>query len=61
MHVWYDNIHIAFAGGVSDWKNLFNEDQNQEMDNKFEEYLAVTKLGAKLNYGVHCKAWVSVT
>ncbi|XP_006017057.1 sulfotransferase 6B1-like isoform X1 [Alligator sinensis] len=57
-----EKTHGAFGnvlfrkGGVSDWKNLFNEDQNQEMDNKFEEYLAGTKLGAKLNYGVHCKA-----
>ncbi|XP_065257437.1 sulfotransferase 6B1-like [Emys orbicularis] len=43
-------------GGVSDWKNLFNEDQNQEMDKTFEELLARTKLGAKIKYEVYCKA-----
>ncbi|XP_026505316.1 sulfotransferase 6B1-like [Terrapene carolina triunguis] len=43
-------------GGVSDWKNLFNEDQNQEMDKMFEERLGRTKLGAKIKYEVYCKA-----
>ncbi|XP_054834934.1 sulfotransferase 6B1-like [Eublepharis macularius] len=43
-------------GGVSDWKNLFSEDDNQEMDRTFEERLGVTKLGEKLKYGVYCKA-----
>ncbi|XP_065257522.1 sulfotransferase 6B1-like [Emys orbicularis] len=43
-------------GSVSDWKNLFTEAQNQEMDKKFEESLAGTKLGAKIKYGVYCKA-----
>ncbi|XP_062429648.1 sulfotransferase 6B1-like [Rhea pennata] len=42
-------------GGVSDWKSLFNEDQNQEMDKAFEEHIAGTKLGAKLKYEVYCK------
>ncbi|XP_025973115.2 sulfotransferase 6B1-like isoform X2 [Dromaius novaehollandiae] len=42
-------------GGVSDWKNLFNEDQNQEMDKAFEEHIAGTKLGTKLKYEVYCK------
>ncbi|XP_030410131.1 sulfotransferase 6B1-like [Gopherus evgoodei] len=43
-------------GSVSDWKNLFNEDQNQEMDKMFEERLARTKLGAKIKYEMYCKA-----
>lgn len=43
-------------GSVSDWKNLFNEDQNQEMDKMFEERLARTKLGGKMKYEVYCKA-----
>uniref|UniRef100_A0A8C0GW93 Sulfotransferase n=1 Tax=Chelonoidis abingdonii TaxID=106734 RepID=A0A8C0GW93_CHEAB len=43
-------------GSVSDWKNLFTEAQNQEMDKKFEESLAGTKLGAKMKYGVYRKA-----
>ncbi|XP_067391920.1 sulfotransferase 6B1-like [Emydura macquarii macquarii] len=42
-------------GGVNDWKTLFNEDQNQEMDKTFEERLARTKLGAKIKYEVYCK------
>ncbi|KAL8185952.1 UNVERIFIED_CONTAM: hypothetical protein K2H54_060212 [Gekko kuhli] len=43
-------------GGVSDWKNLFNEDHNREMDTTFEERLGGTKLGEKIKYGVYCKA-----
>ncbi|XP_009685495.1 sulfotransferase 6B1 isoform X2 [Struthio camelus] len=43
-------------GGVSDWKNIFNEDQNQEMDKAFEEHIAGTKLGTKLKYEVYCKS-----
>ncbi|KYO18735.1 hypothetical protein Y1Q_0009169 [Alligator mississippiensis] len=42
-------------GGVSDWKSLFSEEQNQEMDKIFEERLAQTKLGAKIKYNVWCK------
>ncbi|NWI09531.1 ST6B1 Sulfotransferase, partial [Crypturellus soui] len=42
-------------GGVCDWKNFFNEDQNQEMDKAFEELLAGTKLGTKLKYEIYCK------
>ncbi|XP_019405500.1 PREDICTED: sulfotransferase 6B1-like isoform X2 [Crocodylus porosus] len=42
-------------GGVSDWKSLFSEEQNQEMDKIFEECLAQTKLGAKIKYNVWCK------
>ncbi|OWK61269.1 Sulfotransferase 6B1 [Lonchura striata] len=35
-------------GGVSDWKNLFSEDQSEKMDKAFEEHIAGTKLGKKL-------------
>ncbi|XP_066479218.1 uncharacterized protein [Tiliqua scincoides] len=37
-------------GEVGDWKTLFTEAQSQEMDAKFNECLAGTKLGAKLKY-----------
>ncbi|RLV98512.1 hypothetical protein DV515_00010709 [Chloebia gouldiae] len=46
-----DKTHGAFGnilfhkGGVSDWKNLFSEDQSEEMDKAFEEHIAGTKLG----------------
>nr|XP_026655187.1 sulfotransferase 6B1-like [Zonotrichia albicollis] len=43
-------------GGVSDWKNLFTEDQNEKMDKAFEEHIAGTKLGKKLKYDLYCKA-----
>ncbi|XP_071405570.1 sulfotransferase 6B1-like isoform X2 [Pithys albifrons albifrons] len=43
-------------GGVSDWKNLFSEDQNEKMDKAFEEHVGGTKLGRKLKYEVYCKA-----
>ncbi|CAN2391563.1 sulfotransferase activity [Pristimantis euphronides] len=42
-------------GDVGDWKNYFSEAQSQEMDAKFEECLAGTKLGEMLKYNVHCK------
>ncbi|KAJ6664610.1 hypothetical protein lerEdw1_006183 [Lerista edwardsae] len=42
-------------GTVGDWKSLFSEAQNQEMDKRFEECLAQTKLGAKIKYDVYCK------
>ncbi|XP_007058002.2 sulfotransferase 6B1 [Chelonia mydas] len=42
-------------GTVGDWKNLFTEAQSQEMDAKFEECLAGTKLGARLKYDKYCK------
>ncbi|XP_053315650.1 sulfotransferase 6B1-like [Spea bombifrons] len=42
-------------GDVGDWKNYFTEDQNQEMDAKFEACLAGTKLGELLKYNVYCK------
>ncbi|KAF1542695.1 Sulfotransferase 6B1, partial [Eudyptula minor] len=48
---------ILFRKGVvGDWKNLFTEAQNQEMDAKFKVWLEGTKLGAKLKYDVYCKA-----
>ncbi|XP_068009515.1 sulfotransferase 6B1 [Melanerpes formicivorus] len=43
-------------GGVSDWKNLFSEDQNEKMDKAFEEHIGGTKLGSKLKYEVYCKS-----
>ncbi|NXC94904.1 ST6B1 Sulfotransferase, partial [Certhia familiaris] len=43
-------------GAVSDWKNLFSEDQNEKMDKAFEEHIAGTKLGKKLKYDLYCKA-----
>ncbi|KFV57355.1 Sulfotransferase 6B1, partial [Tyto alba] len=43
-------------GGVSDWKNLFSEEQNEKMDKAFEERVGGTKLGTKLKYEVYCKA-----
>ncbi|XP_053567757.1 sulfotransferase 6B1 [Bombina bombina] len=42
-------------GDVGDWKNHFSEAQSQEVDAKFEECLAGTKLGEKLNYNAYCK------
>uniref|UniRef100_A0A8C0H5S8 Sulfotransferase n=1 Tax=Chelonoidis abingdonii TaxID=106734 RepID=A0A8C0H5S8_CHEAB len=39
----------------SHFKNLFTEAQSQEMDVKFTECLAGTKLGAKLKYDKYCK------
>ncbi|XP_043919618.1 sulfotransferase 6B1-like [Protopterus annectens] len=43
-------------GEIGDWKNYFTEAQSKEMDAKFEECLAGTKLGKKLNYDLYCKA-----
>ncbi|XP_005416335.1 sulfotransferase 6B1-like [Geospiza fortis] len=57
-----DKTHGSFGnilfrkGGVSDWKNLFNEDQSKRMDKAFEEHIAGTKLGKKLKYDLYCKA-----
>ncbi|NWX88814.1 ST6B1 Sulfotransferase, partial [Nothoprocta ornata] len=42
-------------GVVGDWRNLFTEAQNQEMDAKFKVCLGGTKLGAMLKYDVYCK------
>ncbi|XP_060611070.2 sulfotransferase 6B1 [Anolis sagrei] len=43
-------------GAIGDWKDLFNDEQNKEMDAKFKECLTGTKLGVKLKYDVYCKA-----
>ncbi|XP_044148489.1 sulfotransferase 6B1-like [Bufo gargarizans] len=53
-HGAFGNI-IFRKGEVGDWKNHFSEAQSQEMDAKFEECLAGTKLGEKLKYNVYCK------
>ncbi|KAM9155257.1 sulfotransferase 6B1-like [Pangshura tecta] len=48
---------IFFRKGIiGDWKDHFSEAQSKEMDRKFEECLAGTKLGEKMKYGVCCKA-----
>ncbi|XP_063009542.1 sulfotransferase 6B1-like [Melospiza melodia melodia] len=54
-HGSFGNIFFR-KGGVSDWKNLFTEDQNEKMDRAFEEHIAGTKLGKKLKYDLYCKA-----
>ncbi|XP_063299672.1 sulfotransferase 6B1-like [Pelobates fuscus] len=46
---------IFRKGDVGDWKQYFSEDQNQQIDAKFEECLAGTKLGELLQYNIHCK------
>ncbi|KAM4693517.1 sulfotransferase 6B1-like [Discoglossus pictus] len=46
---------IFRKGDIGDWKNHFSEAQSQEVDAKFEECLAGTKLGEMLNYNVYCK------
>ncbi|KAM5165227.1 uncharacterized protein ACMZJ9_007677 [Mantella aurantiaca] len=46
---------IFRKGDVGDWKNYFSGAQSQEMDSKFEECLAGTKLGEVLKYNIHCK------
>ncbi|KFV61030.1 Sulfotransferase 6B1, partial [Dryobates pubescens] len=49
--------NVLFRKGVvSDWKNLFSEDQNEKMDKAFEEHIGGTKLGTKLKYEVYCKS-----
>ncbi|XP_077342484.1 sulfotransferase 6B1-like [Lithobates pipiens] len=42
-------------GQIGDWKNLFTEEQSKEVDAKFQQYLAGTKLGELLNYTKYCK------
>lgn len=42
-------------GIVGDWKNTFSASQNEEMDKKFEEKAAKTKLGIMLKYEEYCK------
>ncbi|XP_025050801.1 sulfotransferase 6B1-like isoform X2 [Alligator sinensis] len=53
-HGTFGNI-LFRKGAISDWKTLFTEAQNQEMERKFEECLAETKLGAKIMYKKYCK------
>ncbi|XP_006882413.1 PREDICTED: sulfotransferase 6B1 [Elephantulus edwardii] len=43
-------------GKVGDWRNLFHQSQNQEMDEKFEACLAGTSVGVKLKYNSYCQA-----
>ncbi|KAM4693523.1 sulfotransferase 6B1-like [Discoglossus pictus] len=48
--------HVIFRkGDVGDWKNYFSEAQSQEVDAKFEDNLAGTKLGEIMNYNEYCK------
>ncbi|XP_030604480.1 sulfotransferase 6B1 [Archocentrus centrarchus] len=46
---------IFRKGEVGDWKNHFTPEQSREMDEAFNKHLAGTKVGAKLNYQVHCQ------
>ncbi|KAM8739533.1 sulfotransferase 6B1 isoform 1-T1 [Acanthopagrus schlegelii] len=46
---------IFRKGEVGDWKNHFTPEQSKEMDDAFNKHLAGTRLGAKLNYQVHCQ------
>ncbi|KAJ6664606.1 hypothetical protein lerEdw1_006179 [Lerista edwardsae] len=47
--------HLFRKGIVGDWKNIFSKSQNEEMDRKFEEKAARTKLGMMLKYEEYCK------
>ncbi|KAM4607426.1 sulfotransferase 6B1 [Polymixia lowei] len=57
----YVNTHgsmgnvIFRKGEVGDWKNHFTPEQSQQMDQAFNKYLAGTRIGAKLNYHLHCQ------
>ncbi|XP_029962203.1 sulfotransferase 6B1 [Salarias fasciatus] len=42
-------------GEVGDWKNHFSPEQSREMDEAFNKHLAGTRLGAKLDYQLHCQ------
>ncbi|XP_041418670.1 sulfotransferase 6B1-like [Xenopus laevis] len=42
-------------GEIGDWKSLFTEAQSKAVDAKFEQHLAGTKLGEKLNYKKYCE------
>lgn len=45
----------AYVGEVGDWKNHFTAEQSKQMDEAFQNHLAHTKLGAKLNYQKFCQ------
>uniref|UniRef100_A0A8B9SCW5 Sulfotransferase n=1 Tax=Apteryx owenii TaxID=8824 RepID=A0A8B9SCW5_APTOW len=51
----YEIFQLANHSGVSDWRNLFEEKHNLEMDKMYKEHLAATALGTRLNYDVYCK------
>ncbi|XP_042358543.1 sulfotransferase 6B1 [Plectropomus leopardus] len=46
---------IFRKGEIGDWKNHFTPEQSREMDDAFNKHLAGTRLGAKLNYQLHCQ------
>ncbi|XP_041645780.1 sulfotransferase 6B1 [Cheilinus undulatus] len=46
---------IFRKGEVGDWKNHFTPEQSRKMDEAFNEKLAGTRLGAKLNYQKYCQ------
>ncbi|XP_069565446.1 sulfotransferase 6B1 [Brachyistius frenatus] len=46
---------IFRKGEVGDWRNHFTPEQSREMDEAFNKHLAGTRLGAKLNYQLHCQ------
>ncbi|KGL78962.1 Sulfotransferase 6B1, partial [Tinamus guttatus] len=47
---------LFHKGGVSDWRNLFAEKHNLEMDKMYKEHLGGIPLGKRLKYNVCCKA-----
>ncbi|XP_022537814.2 sulfotransferase 6B1 [Astyanax mexicanus] len=42
-------------GEIGDWRNHFSDVQSEEMDAAFKKHLEGTKLGARLQYDLHCK------
>lgn len=48
-------VFLCVVGEVGDWKSLFIEIQNQEMDEKFKERLVGIFLGVKLKYELYCQ------
>uniref|UniRef100_A0A8B9R6K0 Sulfotransferase n=1 Tax=Astyanax mexicanus TaxID=7994 RepID=A0A8B9R6K0_ASTMX len=51
MHI-YVFVH---SGEIGDWRNHFSDVQSEEMDAAFKKHLEGTKLGARLQYDLHCK------